>query len=59
MGFGFASVQVAGTDSIWISEQLQELGHQVIMAKVRELRATSHSDRKSDSSCALVSLPSE
>jgi transposase len=38
----------AGTRSIWISEQLQELGHEVIVANVRELRAISHSDRKSD-----------
>jgi transposase len=38
----------AGTHSIWISEQLQELGHEVIAANVRELRAISHSDRKSD-----------
>jgi transposase len=38
----------AGTHSIWISEQLQELGHKVIVASVRELRAISHSDRKSD-----------
>ena len=38
----------AGTHSIWISEQLQELGHHVIVANVRELRAISHSDRKSD-----------
>jgi transposase len=29
----------AGTHSIWISEQLQELGHEVIVANVRELRA--------------------
>jgi hypothetical protein len=35
----------AGTHSIWISEQLQELGHEVIVANVRELRAISHSDR--------------
>jgi hypothetical protein len=34
----------AGTHSIWISEQLQELGHEVIVANVRELRAISHSD---------------
>ena len=33
----------AGTHSIWISEQLQELGHEVIVANVRELRAISHS----------------
>src|SRR5258708_9029158 len=38
----------AGTHSIWISEQLQELGQEVIVANVRELRAISHSDRKSD-----------
>jgi transposase len=38
----------AGTHSIWINEQLQELGHEVIVANVRELRAISHSDRKSD-----------
>ena len=31
-----------------ISEQLQDLGHEVIVANVRELRAISHSDRKSD-----------
>jgi len=28
-----------GTHSIWISEQLRELGHEVIVANVRELRA--------------------
>jgi len=39
----------AGTHSIWISEQLEELGHEVIVANVRELGAISHSDRKSDS----------
>jgi transposase len=38
----------AGVHSIWISEQLEELGHEVIVANVRELRAISHSDRKSD-----------
>ena len=38
----------AGTHSIWISEQLKEMGHDVIVANVRELRAISHSDRKSD-----------
>jgi transposase len=38
----------AGVHSIWISEQLQELGHEVIVANVREFRAISHSDRKSD-----------
>ena len=39
----------AGTHSIWISEQIRDLGHEVIVANVRELRAISHSDRKSDS----------
>ena len=38
----------AGTHSIRISQQLQEMGHEVIVANVRELRAISHSDRKSD-----------
>jgi transposase len=38
----------AGTHSIWISEQIEELGHEVIVANVRELRAISHSDRKCD-----------
>ncbi|MGA8672965.1 MAG: IS110 family transposase [Terracidiphilus sp.] len=38
----------AGTHSIWISEQIEELGHEVIVANVRELRAISRSDRKSD-----------
>ncbi len=38
----------AGTHSIWVSEQILELGHEVIVANVRELRAISHSDRKSD-----------
>jgi transposase len=38
----------AGVHSIWISEQLQELGHEVIVADVRELRTISHRDRKCD-----------
>lgn len=38
----------AGTHSIWISEQLRESGHELIVVNVRELRAISHSDRKSD-----------
>ncbi|HEY4934703.1 MAG TPA: hypothetical protein VII23_24310 [Terriglobales bacterium] len=42
----------AGTHSIWISEQLEELGHEVIVANVRELRAISHSDRR-----AIKSMP--
>jgi transposase len=28
----------AGTHSMWISEQLEELGHEVVVANVRELR---------------------
>jgi transposase len=37
-----------GTHSIWINEQLLELGHEVLVANVRELRAISHSDSTSD-----------
>jgi transposase len=33
----------AGTHSIWVSEQIRELGHEVIVANVRELRAISAS----------------
>jgi transposase len=47
----------AGTHSIWISEQLQETGHEVIVTHVRELRAISHSDRKSDQADAEKLLP--
>jgi transposase len=38
----------AGTHSIWVSEQLREMGHEVIVANVREVRAISHNNRKSD-----------
>ena len=38
----------AGTHSIWISQQLSELGREVIAANVRELGRFSHSDHKSD-----------
>jgi len=38
----------AGTHSIWISEQLREFGHEVIVANVRELHAICRNDRKSD-----------
>jgi hypothetical protein len=38
----------AGSHSIWISQQLQEMGHEVLVANALELRAISHSDRKSD-----------
>jgi transposase len=44
----FRVAMEAGVHSIWISEQLEQLGHEVIVANVRELRAISHSDRKSD-----------
>ena len=37
-----------GTHSIWVGEQLRELGHEVIVANVREVRAISHNNRKSD-----------
>lgn len=36
----------AGTHSIWIREQLQELGHEIIVANVRELRAISQQEQK-------------
>jgi transposase len=38
----------AGTHSIWVSELLHTLGHEVIVENVQELRAICHSDRKSD-----------
>jgi hypothetical protein len=38
----------AGTHSVWVSEHLREFGHEVIVANVQELRALTHSDRKSD-----------
>ena len=44
----------AGTHSIWISEQLRELGHEVLVANVRELRAISHSDRRATRSHRTV-----
>jgi transposase len=49
----------AGTHSIWISQQLQEMGHEVLVANVRELRAISHSDRKSDQQDARSWLASQ
>ena len=38
----------AGTHSIWISEQLRQYGHEVLVAHVSELRAIARSDRKCD-----------
>jgi transposase len=38
----------AGVHSIWISEQLKEYGHEVIVANVTELHAISRNDSKSD-----------
>jgi hypothetical protein len=35
----------AGTHSIWIRQQLQELGHHVILENVRELRSSTTWDR--------------
>ena len=37
-----------GTHSLWASELLTELGHEVIVAHVREVRAITGSNRKSD-----------
>jgi transposase len=38
----------AGMQSLWVSSLLTKLGHEVLVANVRELRAITHSDRKSD-----------
>ena len=38
----------AGMQSLWVSSLLTKLGHEVLVANVRELRAIIHSDRKSD-----------
>ncbi len=38
----------AGTHSLWVSEHLSEMGHEVFVANVRELRAITDSDRKHD-----------
>jgi transposase len=37
-----------GTHSPWVKELLTELGHEVLVANARELRAISTSDRKND-----------
>src|SRR5258708_24050407 len=37
-----------GAHSRWVSQLLSELGHEVIVANARELRAITGSDRKSD-----------
>jgi transposase len=37
-----------GTHSLWASELLTELGHEVIVAHVREVRAITGSNSKSD-----------
>jgi transposase len=44
----------AGTHSIWISEQLQELGHRIIVANVREMRAMSPMLRSWPASLAWI-----
>lgn len=38
----------AGTHSLWVSEHLHHLGHEVLVANAREIRAITHSDSKSD-----------
>src|SRR3954471_10610882 len=45
-----------GTHSLWASELLTELGHEVIVAHGREVRAISGSDRKATKSM-LASWP--
>ncbi len=37
-----------GTHSPWMSRRIEAWGHEVIVANAKELRAISHSDRKSD-----------
>ena len=44
----------AGTHSIWISEQLQELGHEVIVANVRELRPIAHRTVEQQEALTLI-----
>jgi transposase len=38
----------AGTHSLWVSEHLRQLGHEVLVANAREIRAITQSDSKSD-----------
>lgn len=38
----------AGTHSLWVSEQLRQFGHEVLVANAREIRAITHSDSESD-----------
>jgi transposase len=38
----------AGSQSLWVREHLAAMGHQVLVANVRELRAITDSDRKHD-----------
>jgi transposase len=38
----------AGAQSLWVSEHLSGMGHEVLVANPRELRAISDSDRKHD-----------
>src|SRR3984885_5150813 len=44
----------AGVHSIWISEQLEHLGHEVIVANVRELRAISHRTVEQQEALTLI-----
>jgi len=45
----------AGTHSIWVSEQIRELGHEVIVANVRELRRSRTATRRATSGFGLNS----
>jgi transposase len=38
----------AATHSLWVSEHLRQLGHEVLVANAREIRAITHSDSKCD-----------
>jgi transposase len=42
----------AGTHSPWVSRLLRQLGHQVIVANPRKIRAITHSESKNDSNDA-------
>jgi transposase len=46
MKAGFEELKQA--HSRWVSQTLSEMGHEVIVANARELRAITRSDRKSD-----------
>lgn len=38
----------AGTHSAWVSQLLEELGHEVLVANAREIPTITHSNKKND-----------